>query len=1124
VGLAVGRSMAKKRDLLRTSFILLLVLISQVNAIWAQTTGRFPVMNFHHREYNGHAQSWAITQDNRGLIYIANNVGVIEYDGSEWRHISINGALARCLDTDKNGRIWVGGQDEFGYLAADSTNTLSFHSLSQHIPETAKPLGMIRQLYASDSSIYFSSFTTLFRLNKDLTVSEWSPKTQFHRSYLTDGVLFIHQRDYGLCYLSNDSLRLVPGGDYFAPQLIYAILPFNQKYFLICTQNDGFYLLSRQALDPNFTGYTKPAIVKFSTSDDNFFASSKVYAGLKLDDNTFAISTYSGGVVFIDTTGNITRRIDTSVGLQDNTAWYLYMDNQKNLWIALNNGISYTPIFSQLTSWTENDGIKGVLQSVVRFKNHIYFTTNVGIFWFSNGRIEQVTGLSDLSWKLRTIHTMNGDEALLATTSSGIFQVEGGKATLIENGKYHSYCLLQSKLYPKITYVGLREGVGVIAENNGRFKFLGELTGTKGEVYSLAEDLNGDLWYSERYKGINYVDMVNPYQLVSEKPILYTLPFNPRYDDIAVVMIDGEVKASAECGLSKFSHQSNMFEPDSSLGLEFANGTTGLRILNQDKNGNIWFEAYNFSANRWLERAVKYPKNIYRREPAQFRTIPETIFYDIFPEDNNKVVWIACTDGLFRFDEDAGNLKNPIFRVLIRQVSAGPDHILFNGVYYDGNEGITFPTSLPYNEVKSTTLPYRNNSLTFTYSAPFFGQQQKLLYSYMLVGFDKTWSDWQPNQRKEYTNLPFGTYQFNVKAKNLFNIESPAETFQFTIQKPLYLQWWAITGYVVALLLIIWLSIRINTQLLRNSNIKLQQLVDERTLELSKSEQALIEKNVELQRQKEEILTQRDELEEHNRHINDSIIYAQTIQQAILPDLSQSLGNIFEHFLIYKPKELVSGDFYWISHAGPKSNPNEKIFIAVVDCTGHGVPGAFMSLIGSRLLSEIVNEKKIYNPADILTELSASIKVALHQNVSESFDGMDIALCLIESKPNDMFSVTFAGANRPIFCYSKAENRIQTLKGNRKSIGGLLPDVDLEFTNWRVPMHKGDMIIMYTDGLTDQNNSSKRKFTTARFQTYLLANIEKPMEEISSVLLQEFNEFTGSEPQRDDITILGIRL
>lgn len=1114
--------MAKQRDLLRTNFILLLILIFPVKAIWAQNTGRIPVTNFHHREYNGHAQSWAITQDNRGLIYIANNVGVIEYDGSEWRHISINGSLARCLDADKNGRIWVGGQDEFGYLAADSTNTLSFHSLSQYIPETAKPLGMIRQLYASDSSIYFSSFTGLFRLNKDLTVSVWKPKTQFHRSYLSDGILFIHQRDYGLCYLDKDSLRLVPGGDYFASQLIYTILPFNQNYFLIGTQADGFYLLSRQALSTKIAG-NQPTIVKFSTSNDSFFTSSKVYAGLKVDGNTIAISTYNGGVVLMDSTGTITRRIDTSTGLQDNTAWYLFMDNQKNLWIALNNGISYTPIFSQLTSWTENDGIKGVPQSVVRFKNHIYFTSNVGIFWMNNGGVEQVTGLSDLSWKLRIIRTGNGDEALLATSSSGIFQVEGGKATLIENGQYHSYNLLQSKLYPKIIYAGLREGVGVIVENNGRFKFRGELTGTKGEVYSMAEDFNGDLWYSERYKGVNYVDMVNPYQLVSEKPVLYTLPFNPKCDDIAVGVIDGEVKASTEAGLAKYSLQSKSFEPDSSLGLEFANGTTGLRILNQEKNGNIWFEAYNFPANRWLERAVKYPKNIYRREPAQFRTIPETIFYDVYTDDS-KVVWIACTDGLFRFDENAGSLKNSIFKVLIRRVATGPGHLLFNGVYYNNSSSLPFLTSTQYSEVRNTILPYKNNSLTFTYSAPFFGQQQKLLYSYMLVGFDKTWSEWQPSQLKEYTNLPYGTYQFNVKAKNLFNIESPTETFQFTIQKPLYLQWWAIASYVVVLMLFTWLAIRINTSLLRNTNIKLQQLVDERTLDLSKSEQILIEKNVELQRQKEEILAQRDELEAHNRHINDSIIYAQTIQQAILPDLSQSLGNIFEYFLIYRPKELVSGDFYWVSHAGPKSNPNEKIFIAVVDCTGHGVPGAFMSLIGSRLLSEIVNEKKIFNPANILTELSASIKVALHQNVSESFDGMDIALCLIESKPNGMFSVTFAGANRPIFCYSKAENRIQTLKGNRKSIGGLLPDVDLEFTNWRIPMHKGDMIIMYTDGLTDQNNSLKRKFTTARFQTYLLANIEKPLDEISSILLQEFDEFIGNEPQRDDITILGIRL
>ena len=138
-------------------FILFFVFIFLSQFSVSQDIGRYPVVNFHHREYSGHSQSWSIVQDKRGLIYIANNVGVIEYDGSEWRHISINGALPRCLDVDVSGRVWVGAQDDFGYLAADSSNSLKFYSLSKYLPETYKPFGLIRQVYHTNNGVFFSA-------------------------------------------------------------------------------------------------------------------------------------------------------------------------------------------------------------------------------------------------------------------------------------------------------------------------------------------------------------------------------------------------------------------------------------------------------------------------------------------------------------------------------------------------------------------------------------------------------------------------------------------------------------------------------------------------------------------------------------------------------------------------------------------------------------------------------------------------------------------------------------------------------------------------------------------------------------------------------------------------------
>ncbi|MCB8963429.1 MAG: SpoIIE family protein phosphatase [Bacteroidales bacterium] len=1108
-----------RRVFVNLIFTYVFLFLSQI--INAQDVGKYSVVNFHHRAYRGHSQSWAIAQDKRGLIYVANNVGIIEYDGSDWRHISVNNALPRCLDVDSNGRIWVGAQDEFGYLAADSSHSLSYVSLCGSLPESYKPFGLIRKVFATPRGVYFSSNSLIVRVAGNGEYKVWTPKTSFHRTYMVDGCLFVSQRDIGLSFMNNDSLTFIPGTEVFGSELIYTILPFNDRYFLVGTQSNGFYLLARDAIVPRAGKAVEP-ILKFQTSDDAFFRENWIYTGLSVDDGVFAIGTYRGGVVFIDLQGRFIRKIDATVSLQDDAVWHLFKDNQDNLWMALNNGISYTPIHSQLTEWSNEAGLNGVLQSVVRFKNDIYVSSNAGVFRKVDGRFYPVEGVDDLSWKLKVVK-QGASEHLLAATSSGIYRIDGDRALPIENGGIHAYCLTQSVVFPNILYAGVRNGVAVIRYSEGQYKLIGKLDADIGEVYTVIEDSNGDIWCSDRYRGVRYVDIINPYQLVYEESQLYSLPNSPKYDDMSVVLIDGVVKASSEGGLSMFDAVKNQFVPDSSLGVEFATGETGLRVFCQDNKGDIWFEAYQFDPNRWLEKAVKYPGGIYRREPAQFRTIPETIFFDVYPDSRN-VTWIAATDGLFRYDASVGAKNNHLIRVHIRQVTANRTSRIYNGAICGPLVAGELLDDHPPVSVEPEELSHSMNSLSFLYSAPFFGQQQELMYSYYLEGYDEGWSEWSHAQSKEYTNLPFGNYVFRVKAKNLFEVESPVASYSFRIKKPVYLQWYFLVLYSLLLTLVVWFVVYLNTRLLRASNIKLQRLVDERTLELVSSKQVLLEKNFELQHQKEEILSQRDEMHEQNKHINASIQYATTIQQAILPDLSVSFDGLFKHFLIYLPKELVSGDFYWVSQTGPRGRKSEKVFVAVVDCTGHGVPGAFMSLIGSRLLNEIVNERKVHNPAAILTELSDSINLALRQDVSESFDGMDVALCMIERKLDDMCVVTYAGANRPLFYLNKGDDRIQTLKGNRKSIGSVLPDVDTEFTNCKITMYPGDMLFMCTDGFTDQNNAFKRKFTTCRFHTYLLANIDKPMTEIAGALIREFDEFKGDEHQRDDITVLGIKL
>jgi serine phosphatase RsbU (regulator of sigma subunit) len=264
------------------------------------------------------------------------------------------------------------------------------------------------------------------------------------------------------------------------------------------------------------------------------------------------------------------------------------------------------------------------------------------------------------------------------------------------------------------------------------------------------------------------------------------------------------------------------------------------------------------------------------------------------------------------------------------------------------------------------------------------------------------------------------------------------------------------------------------------------------------------------------------EIEVKNTKITDSIRYAKTIQRAILPNTDKLCQAFSNYFLVYLPKDIVSGDFYWLRHF----EEEHKTFILVGDCTGHGVPAAFMSLIGTSTLNETVNQKKIYDPADILAHLHESIRVSLRQADGKNEDGIDLGLCLIEHDPeNDKKrKITYAGAKRNLLCVSKHTQELIEVKGDRKAVGGMQKEEQRVFTNHVLSLNTGDMLYLTSDGYTDQNGERQKKYGKLRFLQTLTELSLLSLSEQRQELLQELKEHQGNVPQRDDITILGIRL
>ncbi len=260
--------------------------------------------------------------------------------------------------------------------------------------------------------------------------------------------------------------------------------------------------------------------------------------------------------------------------------------------------------------------------------------------------------------------------------------------------------------------------------------------------------------------------------------------------------------------------------------------------------------------------------------------------------------------------------------------------------------------------------------------------------------------------------------------------------------------------------------------------------------------------------------------------MTDSIRYAQTIQQAILPLEGQIDSSFADYFVLYRPKDIVSGDFYWMMQH------ENYTFFAVVDCTGHGVPGAFMSLVGTTVLDDIITKERVFEPADILEHLNQSVQFILKQNErSDNQDGMDVCLCRFErisagsEEENGDVRITFAGAKRPLYYIDAEEEDIELeqLKGTRKSIGGAQRG-DKRFASQNLILGPGSILYFTTDGLVDQHNDKGRKIGSPRFERKLAQIAHLPMAEQGQKIERMLDKYQNTQIQRDDITVIGIKL
>jgi serine phosphatase RsbU (regulator of sigma subunit) len=620
----------------------------------------------------------------------------------------------------------------------------------------------------------------------------------------------------------------------------------------------------------------------------------------------------------------------------------------------------------------------------------------------------------------------------------------------------------------------------------------GSIPEIKESIHTIREDKNGSVWLGHSkgainisFKNIKGIRKNSDTQFYSSTKYdtLSGLPDG----DIDFENVDGKIIFLTTKGIYNFS--SGKFSPDVSFGTQFANGSRYIYRIALDKQShNIWLETLITQKNKLEFGFLKKEKDGSNSwNHGDFLPYSDEIINAIY-HDGNGITWFGGAAGLFRYDANVKE-RNSQTSSIIRKVITGKDSVIFNGTFFDSSA----TSSLIQNQSLKPVLNFSNNSVIFEFSTLDFINEASEQHQYYLDGFDSRWSSWRHETKAVYTNLPVGKYTFHVKGKNIFNEESKEAVYEFIILPPWYKTWWAYLLYFLFSAGFIWGVVTFFTRGLRR-------IILERTAEVVK---------------------QKEEIEYKNRNITDSINYAKRIQEAILPHYALMRSRFPQSFILYRPKDIVAGDFYWFAEK------EGKFIVAACDCTGHGVPGAFMSLIGYSLLNEVLLEKNFTNPANALDSMKRGIIKSLGQTgqEGEQKDGMDMSLVCLEAMNTGNAGnkkLSYAGANNPLYLLRKGE--LIELNADKMPIGIYL-GIEKPFTNKEIILESGDTFYLFSDGYADQFGGAKgKKFTKKRFKDLLLSLQSQPMNKHKMILETTMDEWLGNEQQIDDVLVIGIRI
>lgn len=830
------------------SFVLFIMPISLCGQ---NSLGSPLVNNYKKTVYGGGSRIWDIKQDSRGILYFGNSEGLITFDGQHWKSYELpNQTIIRSLWIDKQDRIYVGGQGDFGYFETSEQGGLKYTSLKALIPEEYRNFADIWDILSFGQSVFFRAANVIFELKGQKITVHPAAEEWYFMGKVGD-LLYAQDKKNGLLVYRHNhwspQLKTLPDPD----MKISAMLSLGKDRIIVSTLNNQKYVLKDRVL---------------LQLNKEHWGDSYAPAAACIDDSTFVVGNEKEGCLICDRDARVVQRIGTKEGLVNKNISVIFVDQQKNIWVARDNGISvisYGSAVRYIKPNFEND-VSG-LSSLI-FDHKLYLSSSNGVY------VAPITkGLKDQSrsWSSFSLFPKsNGGDAwllqelngrLLLGHDKGLFQVKDQTLLPLSHRTGIWKVLPLSSVYPvDESLVGTYQGLELLNYHNDTFHSDGQLRGFVDSYRFLEMDEKKTIWASHPYRGIYRIRMAGDHHsyetnLLTEKNGL------PSDNQNFVFKIKDQVVFATEDGLYSYDDSKNVFVP--AVHYHVFDGLK-IRYLKEDKEGNIWFctnkdvGVAQYDAKNKTYQLIKFP---------EIEGMNTSGFDHINTFDKNNI-YIGAEKGIIHinYEKYIQEARKPTVLLSYVMAKSKRDSILFGGHFTKNTSGVYEQLSTGKLELAS-----KFNSFQFAFSSPSFGIHDHMEFSYQLIGYDEDWSTWSTNSEKSYTNLPSGEYCFQVRARNNLNQISEPIEYDFTILPPWYLSIWAKLVSVILGALAVYgffkLQKQIWTKQQRRYEKKMAQLSYIHQLEIEKNEKEIVKLNNE--KLEQEVLTKTKELASANMQL-----------------------------------------------------------------------------------------------------------------------------------------------------------------------------------------------------------------------------------------------------------------